>query len=675
MAQPVTIGDQTFIKTGAGWIDKKTKQPADKGLVTLLDSVSVGEATKKSRAKIDRNRNPVTIAGTKYVYDLNQQGWIDEKTRAPATKSLQVVITQAINQVNAEFKTSTQEAKKAAEDEVAKAYGAVAAAAAQNVKTQPTARSGGGNLPIRINTKVNTPIVAMIGVLANIDSYLKQRLDNQKTISDRNVSALREQSIETPDAEKLDFKTADGKEEKKSNAAAIVGAIGLGAIIAAQFEPVQEAFKSVVEFSKSVYGFLGSFIDIFNDGLKGVLGDKSAVPSSAVSINAQKQLTAAPGYNISKPSNTGDQYVYKQGATEGYKVNQNAQTGIPSIDYSKTSTINKSGAPVGSINTVAMPASQTASPTKSASVPVTSSATASASPQASSSGTSIPAPATSIPMASSTSASAPSTGGLKAKGGRTSGKGTPTSEEATRIAATQVSGNVFNVNTPETGPGWGIVGAKDSSNRPLAFSKEGAEAFSKMMKDSGGAVKPSDVASSKRSVQKNAQVGGATNSPHLRGVAMDIHGTSSQWIRKHGYKYGWKPHDYAGTHGGHFVFGGAGMTPDEGSSFGGMVVDSVTDTFKLGAKFIKSMGKELVGERTYVPIGSSTADPSKVISESEIAKTSAIAKSRTAKPPVPPAALPNLNISKPGAPIHNPPTQSDRSGSLHYLERQGLAVG
>ena len=47
----------------------------------------------------------------------------------------------------------------------------------------------------------------------------------------------------------------------------------------------------------------------------------------------------------------------------------------------------------------------------------------------------------------------------------------------------------------------------------------------------------------------------------MTGIAMDIHGQSSSWIRQNGAKYGWVPNDYPGSHGGHFEFKGAGLTP------------------------------------------------------------------------------------------------------------------
>lgn len=155
------------------------------------------------------------------------------------------------------------------------------------------------------------------------------------------------------------------------------------------------------------------------------------------------------------------------------------------------------------------------------------------------------------------------------------------------------AGNIISVNHPDTGSGFGIAGANDQKGRPIAFTKEGAEAFARMMADSGGVVKPSDVASSKRSLEKNSEVGGAANSPHLRGVAMDIHGSSSEWIRQHGSKYGWKPHDYSGTHGGHFVYGGASSvgTGDNGGILGseGLIAQSFESVQESLSKVLKRL--------------------------------------------------------------------------------------
>ena len=107
---------------------------------------------------------------------------------------------------------------------------------------------------------------------------------------------------------------------------------------------------------------------------------------------------------------------------------------------------------------------------------------------------------------------------------------------------------------PQTGDGFTIEGVLDANGRPIVLSKEGANAFARMMKDSGGKVKGSDIASAQRSPSHNNTVGGVANSNHLYGNALDIHGESQQWMRQHGKKYGWIVNDYKGSHGGHFNY-------------------------------------------------------------------------------------------------------------------------
>ena len=60
-------------------------------------------------------------------------------------------------------------------------------------------------------------------------------------------------------------------------------------------------------------------------------------------------------------------------------------------------------------------------------------------------------------------------------------------------------------------------------------------------------------------------VGGVPNSNHLYGNAVDIHGTSKAWLKKHGLKYGWKNLNYSG-HDGHFDFIGGGSESLRGAN-------------------------------------------------------------------------------------------------------------
>ena len=157
---------------------------------------------------------------------------------------------------------------------------------------------------------------------------------------------------------------------------------------------------------------------------------------------------------------------------------------------------------------------------------------------------------------------------------------------------------VKSVSHPNTGSGFGVDGVTDYKGRPGVFSKGAAEAFAKMITDSGGAVKGSDIASSQRSKSYNAHVGGVSNSNHLYGNALDIHDGSQTWMRANGQKYGWIVNDYPGSHGGHFNYKGAGAsqmnTPDEGSPVatgqGGRALGSTTQRAGTGLRSSGSRG-------------------------------------------------------------------------------------
>jgi hypothetical protein len=129
----------------------------------------------------------------------------------------------------------------------------------------------------------------------------------------------------------------------------------------------------------------------------------------------------------------------------------------------------------------------------------------------------------------------------------------------------QTGGIVYTEGHPDTGPGYTMEG-KDAHNRPVVLSEPAAKAFLKTIMESDGAVKTSDVTSSTRTRAKNDSLpGSAKNSNHLKGNALDIHGTSKPWLKANGLSYGWKNLVYSG-HDGHFDFvgGGAGLTPAAG---------------------------------------------------------------------------------------------------------------
>lgn len=641
MAEPVTIGGQTFIKTNDGWVDKKTKQPADKGLLRLLSSFETTAPSPKLRVKIDKTREPVTFSGTKYVYDLNQKGWIDQKSKILVPGNLQNILNNV----------SKPMAKPAA-------MGIVGQAGVSKVKEKPAAVSGSGVIPIRKN--INTPIVAMVEKLATIDGYLKQRLDNQKKIAKGELQALREASIESqPDATPI-TQTSEG-EEKKSNAGTLLAIAGVAAIIASQFEPVQEAFKTVVDGVKGIFGYVGDFVKIMADGLGALLGGDAAPSNSSPAVDATSVEKPTP--TPSRPSVPGVQEVNTTTETpvatpsEPNEPNITAEGEKSQPDATpRASTLGRTlggaavGATFGSVFGV-----------KGAAV-----------------GGAIGGGIAFFSGGSQRNAApAMTTPSPDANGGPV----TPVTPNA-EMPSEPASGNIIQVSHPDTGSGWGIVGANDAYGRPVAFSKEGAVAFERMMRDSGGAVKPSDITSSKRSVAKNRSLKNAVpNSRHLTGTAMDIHGTSDRWIRQHGHRYGWKPHDYSGTHGGHFIFGGPGMAPGDAPSdalegaTGGILGGAVKSLSDMGAGVIKAIGEIIktgMGDYDIRSLSgkSKAAEP---IKEAAVQRNAAIAEERSAKDG--PTALPapvNINRNPEVATIENLPSGSDMAGPDFYLTRFGF---
>jgi len=612
---PVTIGDQKFIKDfNKGWIDSKTKQPADKGLIRLLDSLVIDEPVlKKLRTKIDKRVEPVSISGQKFVYDVNQ-GWVDEKTKTPVPPSLQRTLS---NQVPRFGNNS--------DIDLTAGFGMAGTAGLQQTKTktQPAEKTGGGTLPLpNDNVSIKEPIIKMIEALASIDGFLKQRLANQKIIAKDSLLRTRESQIENV-SQTQEVRIVQQDAEKVSGSSAGLLAVG-GGLALLTLDPVQEALKSVVNGVVDAGKFLTDAVTSINNAFTFLLGSNATDPTATDSSTESKQ----PGAPASTPD---AQAVTTEQPSFLGSVGSGALAGgaVGMLVGAKGAMVGAVvGGTIGAYNYTTGSRSKAPSSTRSTTTPV-------------------------------------------ATGGATTPAVSSSSSTRSNSNTTQAAGNVVQVNHSDTGSGWGIAGATDAHGRPIAFSKEGASAFAKMMQDSNGIVKPSDVASSKRSISKNTAIGGATNSPHLRGVAMDIHGASSAWIRQHGHKYGWNPHDYSGTHGGHFVFGGAGAIPDEGSS---SVAGSMTQAVAQAA----SSGLNKIGELLGI-IGSAIIKPG--VPRDDIPNTIAIAAremnadiavSKTPKPlkvPLPPSP-PKINRNSSG-PTQNPATAEDKNSVYYYLRRFG----
>ena len=115
MSESVSIGEQSFIKDPKkGWIDKKTKQPADKGLLRLLDSLDIQPVKARLKVDIDNSIEPITLGpNEKYVFDKNI-GWINAKTKQPAAPDMLKLLNSLKSKVNGAQDTSKPTKPKAA---------------------------------------------------------------------------------------------------------------------------------------------------------------------------------------------------------------------------------------------------------------------------------------------------------------------------------------------------------------------------------------------------------------------------------------------------------------------------------------------------------------------------------------------------------------------------------
>lgn len=293
---PVTIGDQKFIKDAdKGWIDSKTKQPADKGLIRLLDSLVINEPVlKKLRTKIDRTVEPISFGGQKFVYDVNQ-GWIDEKTKIPVPPSLQRTLSNAVPRFGK---------NDSANIDLTAGFGIVGSAGLQQTQTKtPRQKTGSGTL---VYTSINKPIVKMIGTLASIDGFLKQKFENQKLLAENNLLSAQESQIEANN-QLPQLQVVKPDAERVSGSAA--GLLTLGGLFLLTLDPVQEAIKGivdgVVETGKFITGVVSSINNAFTFLFSSIGADTAAVELPANDAPQTQNTSGVPATNTT-PQITAD---------------------------------------------------------------------------------------------------------------------------------------------------------------------------------------------------------------------------------------------------------------------------------------------------------------------------------------------------------------------------------
>jgi hypothetical protein len=505
---------------------------------------------------------------------------------------------------------------------VSKSFGTIGSAAIKKAPLVIVADNN--NEPILAQeVLINKPLVRMINVLASIDGFLKQRLSNQKLLSENARLTSRETQIEQKDFVP-EVQVVKPDAEKVSGG--VGGLLALGGLALLTLDPVQQALKDMFEGVSSMGKFVSGIAQSINSVFTFLNGNSEPEPQAPTAES--KQSTATP---VAQPP------------------------AEPMVS-----------APVASTTPAPM-----ANPVESTTPPPTAvpqEKPVVTSPAVTSSNKATPTPMTNVGVGAGVAMTAFSNA-IRQVAPSKPAAATTSSPKPDAVKEKSAVSNVIQVNHPETGSGWGIAGAKDQHGRPVAFSKEGAEAFSRMMQDSGGVVKPSDVASSKRSPEKNASLpNAATNSLHLSGIAMDIHGQSNAWIKANGHKYGWVENAYSGSHGGHFEFKGPGMAPGPGSSLGETVAKTVTSGIESIGKILGMLGSAIIKP------GIPKDDLPKIISQASRELNTEIAVSKTKKPVQLPRAKtpPRINKSNSGA-TQNPASSDDKNSVYYYLHRFGYS--
>jgi hypothetical protein len=642
----VTIGDQKFVKTGGQWIDAKTKQLANKDLLKLLDSMAVDEPEiKKLRINIDRRVEPISISGQKFIYDTNR-GWIDEKTKIPAPKSLQLTLSNASPRFGKNDSASI---------DLTAGFGITGSAAVQKIKRQQTtANKGGGTLVTTKNVTINKPLIAMINQLASIDSYLKQQLKNKQIVAAKNMAQIKESNIENKIIENQAEPTQDATKEP-SKLAMIGGLVGLTALLATQFDPIKDALAEVVDFGVSIGGFVSDIAKTLNSGFSWLLSSKDN-KRDINDYGPTGQPSAAP------------QATQQQGVGGGGAASSNIQentsptpTGTSNLDWRAWVTTPGKNA----IQTKKLASTPSAGSTSSPSMTTTSAAPSTA-----------------------TSSTGVSAGGLKAKGGTPSSQGAaPTT--ATRTTAPQVSPGGGGKMTQNVGKlfklGGGVTGnAKNLQNwdpkfesSVVAMLQEYVAAGNAPPIMTSGYRYPGDQAKISTGYSK-AKPG---SSRHERGLAVDFNSPDVNRMKSMGLlaKYGLSQpmpgkdpvhiqQSGAAAGGTDPIYSATGEDGGVVADLAGPVISAITDTFALGKKLFGKAGAALIGAQNYenmAPLAKAGA----------IAKTNAMVDSRTPAPPLPtvsPVTLPNINPNKNSPVIESPATSNDMSSVNYYLVRFGF---
>lgn len=469
-------------------------------------------------------------------------------------------------------------------------------------------------IPVR---NINISLVKMIDQLSTLDGYLKQKLDNQKTV-DRNLQlAQREAQIEKqdqkpevlrPDAEKVDGSSLGG-----------LGMLGLGAAGLLAFEPVREALSGLVGLAVDAGKFatkvLKSINGLFTSMFSGT-PDTSTQQTTENGVTVSNVNPAPVGEgatstdSVPVPSAAPEQ---KPGLISSVLTGAMAGGGAAAIlPFVKIRTGAVAGAAIGAYNYFSSPSSPP---------------TSSGSPVATTGG--------------STSSVTPSTTSTSSK------------ENTTKDNKQQV--------TPGEIPKNDIValgnyligkGADRSKMQHPAFGPVG-EHSKNSRHYRGMAIDVNFPGPNEGAILDSLE-------PQLRAA-----GYNTIWRKKGHYTH---MHVSVGGPEGGKSYGDNAAAISTGNAMIDQAAEAITGGIEETAKIIGAVAGTLVGKTSLKNISTPLADMSVTIRDSSLKEASAMAQSKIPKTPPKPAP-PNINMSGTTGTIQNPPTMSDRNRLYYYIDR------
>ena len=612
---PITIGDQKFVKDeNKGWIDSKTKQPADKGLIRLLDSLVIDEPVlKKLRTKIDKRVEPVSINGQKFVYDVNH-GWVDEKTKTPVPPSLQRTLSNAVPRFG-----------NNSDIDLTAGFGIVGQAAQQQTKAKAKPNSGGGVLPSPSdNVSIKEPIIKMINALASIDGFLKQRLINQKIIAKNNLLTTRESQIENigQPAQEVRIVQQDAEKVEGPSAGGLLAVGGLVALLT--LDPVQEALKSVVDGVVSAGKFLTDTVSSINSVFTFLLGSNATDPTAADSSPESKPNAPAANVPDAQPVATEEASTTSSPSAVPAAT---ASVAVPSITPSSTSmpvAIGGATTPVSSSTSSSTPMSVA---TGGSTTPVSTTPSSTPMPVATGGST--------TPVSNSTP--------------------TPPSSPQSKPAAFG-SAEYFTANAGGTGE----------------IPKNDIVALGNYLIGQGADRSKMEHPALSGKVGKHSK-----NSRHYRNMAIDVNFPENEAARLDalkpqleaaGYNVLWRTEG----HRGHMHVSLGGKEGGNSRSYGDSMMGVVSDTVNLGAEKIGELFGMLGSAIIKPGVPRDKEDYSKAITAAAVQTNAEVAVTKTPKSSPVPALPTSSNINKiNGGGAQNSSISADKEGVYYYLRRFG----